>query len=157
VGLHEAVVYAPSRRAIGCDFALARVYLQSLWLDLTQSSLSHARNDRRDPFLGTRFRERDFARHYARQTPRTHPLLSPLFAHLHGLPPMFVHVGTREVLHDDSRTLVQRVRDAGGIAHLEVGHGLWHVWPQVPFVPESRVARRQISDWLAGDDRALIE
>lgn len=127
----------------------AAVYLQSPWLDLTLSSYSHDRQDRRDPFLGTFFLERDFARHYAGQTPRKQPLLSPLHADLHDLPPFLVQVGTREVLLDDSRHFVQRVRLAGGQASLDVWRGLWHAWPQVPLIPESRQALARAGDWLA--------
>jgi monoterpene epsilon-lactone hydrolase len=125
------------------------VYLQSPWLDLTLSSHSHDRQDGRDPFLGTFFLERDFARHYAHGTHRKHPLLSPLHAELHDLPPCLVQVGTREVLLDDSRHFVQKVREAGGQATLDVWRGLWHAWPQVPLVPESRQAMAQAGDWLA--------
>ena len=125
-----------------------RVYLQSPWLDLTLSSRSHARQDSRDPFLGTWFLERDFARHYAGTTPRDHPLMSPLYADLRGLPPFLVQVGSREVLLDDSRQFVARARDAGVDATLDVWRGLWHAWPQVPFVPESMAARRQAAEWL---------
>jgi acetyl esterase/lipase len=127
----------------------AAVYLQSPWLDLTLSSHSHDRQDHRDPFLGTFFLERDFARHYAGQTPRKHPLLSPLHADLHDLPPFLVQVGTREVLLDDSRHFVQRLNAAGGRATLDVWRGLWHAWPQVPLVPESRQAMAKAGDWLA--------
>jgi epsilon-lactone hydrolase len=125
-----------------------RVYLQSPWLDLTLSSRSHERQDSRDPFLGTWFLERDFARHYAGATPRNHPLMSPLYADLEGLPPFLVQVGSREVLLDDSRHFVTRARAAGVDVTLEVWRGLWHAWPQVPFVPESLAARRQAGEWL---------
>ncbi|MFP5382817.1 MAG: alpha/beta hydrolase [Gammaproteobacteria bacterium] len=125
-----------------------RVYLQSPWLDLTLSSRSHARRDSLDPFLGTRFLERDFARHYASTTPRDHPLMSPLYADLRGLPPFLIQVGSREVLLDDSRHFVTRARAAGVDVTLEVWRGLWHAWPQVPFVPESLAARRKAGDWL---------
>ena len=126
-----------------------KVYLQSPWLDLTLSSSTHERFDHRDPFLGTWYLERHFARHYAKDTSRTDPLLSPLYADLHGLPPFLVQVGSREILLDDSRRFVKKAKDVGVDATLEVWRGLWHAWPQVPFVPESTTARRQAAHWLA--------
>lgn len=56
------------------------------------------------------------------------PLASPLYADLHGLPPLLIQVGDAEMLLDDSRRFVQRVRAAGGDIELEVWPGMVHVW-----------------------------
>lgn len=126
-----------------------KAYLQSPWLDLSLSGLSHIRQDGRDPFLGKWFLERDFVRRYAGDTPRQHPLLSPLFAELHGLPPLLIQVGSREVLLDDSRHFARKATAAGVSVTLEVGRGLWHGWPLfAPFVPEATQARQQAGHWL---------
>ena len=42
-----------------------------------------------------------------------HPLVSPIYADLHDLPPMLVHVGNDECLLDDSVRLVERAKYAG--------------------------------------------
>lgn len=64
--------------------------------------------------------------------------LSPLFAELHGLPPLLIHAGAREVLLDDSTRLTRKARHAGVSVEQ-------HIWPIVPhgfqlalFVPEAR-------------------
>lgn len=57
------------------------------------------------------------------------PLASPLFGDLEGLPPLLVHVGSREVLLDDARTLVERAADAGVDATLHMGEGLIRLAP----------------------------
>lgn len=67
------------------------------------------------------------------------PLASPLYADLHGLPPLLIHVGEDETLRDDSTEFAARARAAG----LRVEMTLWpvvpHVWQMFhPFVPEGR-------------------
>ena len=34
-----------------------------------------------------------FAKHYSKDTPLTHPYVSPLYANLHDMPPILIHVG----------------------------------------------------------------
>ncbi|OTG84925.1 alpha/beta hydrolase [Acinetobacter sp. ANC 4648] len=126
-----------------------RTYLQSPWLDLTLTSLSHKKQDHRDPFLGTYFLERDFARHYVGDADRKDPFISPLFADFTGLPPFYVQVGSKEVLLDDSREFIKRAKEYGVDATLDIWTGMWHAWPIVPFVPESKQARIKAGRWLA--------
>lgn len=56
------------------------------------------------------------------------PLASPLYADLHGLPPLLIQVGTEEVLYDDATRLAANARAAGVDATLEVWDGMFHVW-----------------------------
>ncbi|MHA6792070.1 alpha/beta hydrolase [Pseudonocardia bannensis] len=55
------------------------------------------------------------------------PELSPVYADLAGLPPLWVHVGSDEILYDDSVRIVERARAAGVRADLRRLDGLWHV------------------------------
>jgi acetyl esterase/lipase len=57
-----------------------------------------------------------------------HPLASPLYADLDGLPPLMIHVGTAEVLLDDSRRLADRAKAVGVDVTLHVYEDLFHVW-----------------------------
>ena len=128
----------------------SRVYLQSPWLDLTLSiSTTVDRFAKRDPLLNRFFLERDFIPHYVgKGYSPDHPLISPLHADLKGLPPFYVQVGSKEVLLDDSRIFAKRAAEAGVKVMLEVGKGMFHVWPQIPFMPESKVARLRAARWL---------
>ena len=128
----------------------ARMYLLSPWLDLTLKSREQRKRDRRDPFLSSVMLENFFARHYAADTPREHPLLSPLFADLKGLPPTLVHVGSREVLLDDSRHFTEKAKQQGVSVTLEVHPGLWHAWPVFQTAPECIATIRHAGQWLAG-------
>lgn len=56
------------------------------------------------------------------------PAVSPLFADLSNLPPVLVHVGSREMLRDDSVNIVQKLRDAGNQADLRIWDGMCHSW-----------------------------
>ena len=42
-----------------------------------------------------------------------HPLASPIYADLGGLPPLLIQVGTTEALLDDARRLAGRARQCG--------------------------------------------
>lgn len=57
------------------------------------------------------------------------PLVSPLYGDLHGLPPLLILVGTREVLLDDSRRFEAKARMAGVEVTYFEGDDLIHVWP----------------------------
>ncbi len=77
------------------------------------------------------------------------PLASPLFADLAGLPPLQVQVGTREVLLDDSRRLLEKARAAGVQVDYFEGEGLIHVWPVLaPTAPESSAALERMAAFV---------
>ena len=87
------------------------------------------------------------AREYLGDADPKHPLASPLYADLRGLPPVMVQVGEDELLLDDARRLVERARAAGVDATVEVWPGLWHIFALQHF-PESRVAMQRLGRFL---------
>jgi len=116
----------------------AGAVLFSPWTDLASTGASMRDNDGRDPM----FRGAVFARvapMYLGDTPATHPLASPLYAPLHGLPPLFLRAGSTEVLLDDTRRVAARARDAGVAVDCAVWPDMPHIWPiYAPFMPEAR-------------------
>lgn len=127
----------------------SRVYLQSPWLDLTLSiSNTLDRFGKRDPLLNRFFLERDFIPHYIGKHSAHDPLISPLHADLTGLPPFYVQVGSKEILLDDSRNFAKLAAAAGVQVKLEIERGMFHVWPQISFLPESKLARLRAARWL---------
>lgn len=76
------------------------------------------------------------------------PLISPVYGDLHGLPPLLIQVGTREVLLSDAVRLARRAREAGVDVTLDVWEGMWHVWQEHPLVPESKQASIEIGRFL---------
>ncbi|AMA60203.1 alpha/beta hydrolase [Bradyrhizobium sp. CCGE-LA001] len=56
------------------------------------------------------------------------PYLTPLNSDLSKLPPILIHVGSWELLRDDSVQLAERLRRAGVFAELKVWEGMCHSW-----------------------------
>ena len=91
----------------------------------------------------------DAAEIYAAGEDLTHPYISPLFADLTGLPPLFVQVGTEEVLFDDADRLVKKAKEAGVQAELEIWQGMPHVHQIAhKLVPEARQALKTMGQFF---------
>lgn len=110
----------------------------SPWVDLTLSGVSIDGNARFDylarPTLET------YVSRFARDGDRRHPLVSPVFGDLRGLPPLLVQVGEAEALLDDARTLVARAHDAGVDVELSEYADMIHAFQLFPGLPAARVA-----------------
>jgi monoterpene epsilon-lactone hydrolase len=78
-----------------------------------------------------------------------HPYISPLYADLHGLPPLLIHVGDHETLLDDAVRFGECARAAGVDAHVVVWPEMFHVFHVfVPLLPEARQAVVQIGAFI---------
>jgi epsilon-lactone hydrolase len=78
-----------------------------------------------------------------------HPLASPLYADLHGLPPLLIMVGTHETLFDDSTRFAAKAEAAGVEAQLDIWEEMIHVWPFfADILPEGREAIDKIGDYV---------
>ncbi|WP_322010285.1 alpha/beta hydrolase [Paraburkholderia sp. J12] len=122
------------------DALPAGAVLYSPWTDLASTGASIRTNDGRDPmFCGEVFAR--VAPLYLGAERATHPYASPVYADLHGLPPLFMRAGSTETLLDDTLRVAARARAAGVSVECEIGSGLPHVWPIfAPFLPEARRA-----------------
>jgi monoterpene epsilon-lactone hydrolase len=77
------------------------------------------------------------------------PLISPLYANLHGLPPLLIHVGDHETLLDDAVRFGARACDSGVDAKTVVWPHMFHVFQIfVPILPEARQAIAQIATFI---------
>jgi phosphinothricin tripeptide acetyl hydrolase len=120
----------------------------SPWVDLTCSGASYGTKADADPIVG-RSGVEEMARAYLGATPPRTPLASPLFADLRGLPPLLIHVGSDEVLLDDSVQLAERVKAAGVDATLEVYERMIHVWHWfLPMLDEAQTAVEAIGRFV---------
>lgn len=125
----------------------AALFLLSPWTDLTFSGDSVISRAARDPLL-TASPERNETT-YAGDFPLAYPLISPLFADLHGLPPTLIQVGSEEILFDDSYRLEKQLTSSGVINQLEVWDGMWHVFQGfAPLIPEAQHAISRIGKFL---------
>ncbi|UYZ63607.1 alpha/beta hydrolase [Hymenobacter weizhouensis] len=83
---------------------------------------------------------------YAADVPLSHPLVSPVRAALHSLPPLLIQVSDAEVLGDDVLAFVGKARAAGTPVTAQVFEGLVHWWHLFwRFLPEARLALDRVA------------
>ena len=127
----------------------AAAVLMSAWTDLTASGESYASRSAADPI-----HQRAMILSLAKGVlgpdgDARNPLASPLFADLHGLPPLLMQAGDRETVLDDSVRFAAKARAAGVAVELEVWPGMIHVFQQFPReLAEAREAIRVIGAFL---------
>lgn len=77
------------------------------------------------------------------------PYISPLHADLKGLPPMYLQVGDKELLLDDSRRLAELARRVGVEVKLDIFPGMQHTWHMAAGrAPESNEAIARYVTWV---------
>jgi monoterpene epsilon-lactone hydrolase len=132
--------------------APACVVAFSPWTDLTGGGASVRANDGRDAMFRPE-NLRAFAAAYlgpGRARDAAHPLASPAFAPLHGLPPLLLHVGSTELLLDDARRVHEGVRAAGGASTLVVLDDVMHGAQLLAgYVPEATRSVRDVGAFIA--------
>lgn len=118
----------------------AAVVTFSPWTDLAATGSSLDENTERCAmFAGETIRRA--ARFYVGDAdPRT-PYLSPLYGDYAGFPPLLMHVGTDEVLRDDTLRVAERAAAAGVPVELALFARVPHVWQFFAAVlPEARAS-----------------
>jgi acetyl esterase/lipase len=130
------------------------VIVLSPWADLTASGESYKRNRQVDVM----FRDmKDDGGSTVKlmlganpsQLSADNPIVSPLFGSFEGFPPMYINVGTAEILEDDSRQVLKKAQEAGVDVTFEVGLHLMHCYPLFfPYYPEARNTLNNIRNWI---------
>lgn len=148
-GLNLAMLVA--LRDAGDELPVASVAISPL-TDLAAEGSSYIENLERDPVvnrelaigMGTVYLGEG-------RDPKQTPLGSPLYAELHGLPPLLVIAGGAEALRDDSTRFVDKVRSHGGQAELIVAPDMLHIYPLFAhLLPEGRQAFDRIGAFVVG-------
>ena len=76
-------------------------------------------------------------------------LVTPFYSNLSGLPPVLVHVGSNEMLVDDSVTVAKRIEQAGGSVKLKVWQDMVHCWQLYgPMLEESMQSMEEIAHFI---------
>lgn len=120
----------------------------SPWTDLVGTGASIRSNDGRCAMFKPENIEQ-FARAYLGHPAEKSPETSPVYAHHGGLPPVLFHVGSTELLLDDSRIMHRRIVDAGGESHITIFDDVPHGWQMLaPFVPEATRSLREAADFI---------
>jgi len=133
-------------RTSGDSLPAAAVCL-SPWTDLALTGESMESRADSDPAVD-RVTLQHWAEHYLGGSDPLHPLASPLYADLAGLPPLLLLVGTAEVLLDDAARVARKAVVAG----VEVVHEQWpelgHVFAAYANTPEAAEAVALIGGFL---------
>lgn len=106
--------------------------LMSPWTDLTSSGKSHVAKASIDPVLNVGYLQ-EMITNYAPGRDLTNPLISPLFGDFEGFPPVYIQVGSNEILLDDSNMLYKKLLKANVSVKLDLFKGMWHVFQMSPF------------------------
>jgi acetyl esterase/lipase len=103
-----------------------------------------------DPILGAGLPQDAFALYtnHGATDPRN-PLVSPLYADVHGMPPTLLQVGTQEVLLSDSTRMANRLKAAGIETKLEIWPGMFHAFtPGFDMIPDARLATQHVVKFI---------
>lgn len=116
--------------------------------DTTFSSESLKTKAEIDPFLSPEGMEL-MRKEYIKDKDQKNPLVSPLYADLQGLPPLLIHVGSSEILLDDSVRFAESAREAGIDVTLEIWEDMIHVFHAfAEWAPESKQAIEKIAEFI---------
>jgi len=119
----------------------------SPWVDLAVTGETVTTNEAKDPLVKRELLENMSAAYLNGQDPRM-PLASPLYADLHGLPPLLIQVGSAETLLDDARRVAERAKEAGVDVTYEAWDEMIHLWQFFPFLPEARQSTDRIGQFI---------
>jgi epsilon-lactone hydrolase len=132
----------------------AAAVAMSPWTDLALTGESLRTRADADVMITPAGMRQTAALYLAGADPR-HPYASPLYADLHGLPPILIHVGDAEVILDDSTRFAARARLAGVDVTLEIWGEMPHVFQAFAgLLPEADQAVAHIGSWLREHVRA---
>lgn len=125
------------------DALPAAVIASSPPTDLSMTGGTHISKASVDPVLGWGLAKNSYAA-YVNNNPAElrNPLVSPLYADLHGFPPTFLLVGTQEILLSDSILMAERLKAASVSVKLEIWPGMFHGWEGQSALPEARIANQ---------------
>jgi acetyl esterase/lipase len=99
----------------------------SPWLDLSLSGESQTTKEKAEPML-VKEAFPLWVNNYLGDTDPKSPYASPIFADLHGLPPIYIQVGTDELLLDDSTRFIEKAKAAGSPVTIDIYEGYFHVF-----------------------------
>jgi acetyl esterase/lipase len=120
----------------------------SPWADLSLSGESLSTLAHRDPILPAD-KTREWAAWYVGQNDAKHPLISPIYGNWEGVCPLYIQVGSEEILLSDAERLAAKAQQDGVAVKYECWQGMPHVWHMGwHYLPEARKAIRQIAHFV---------
>lgn len=128
----------------------AAAILISPALDGMGHSDTHITMDNHDPLITSNAGRsvRKLFQFYAPGEDLGDPRISPLHGDMSGLPPMLIHVGTREVCLGDAARLAEKMRQAGSSSILRVFDGMFHLFHMHWSLEETKSAYNDIAHFV---------
>lgn len=119
--------------------------------DLAKTGASIHERAHLDPLITLESTSAHATRYLGTQGDPKHPLVSPLYADLHGLPPTLIMVGTAEMLFDDATRIAAKAKAEGVEVELDIWDDMIHIWPYFADVfPEGEAAIEKIGRFVRG-------
>ncbi len=132
-----------------------KVFLLSPWADLTGEGSSIRENSLLDPYLSyddwrntSRSIKKNVEEWYAPNQDYRSPFISPVFANFKNFPQTLIQVSSIEILLSDSVAISKNLKHNNNGVKLRIYKNLPHVWQIFGFLPESKKAIKEISNFL---------
>jgi epsilon-lactone hydrolase len=120
----------------------------SPWFDHEQTGRSWDDNDSKDVLLSRELSQRLTDMLLGGSGDPHDPLVSPLYAELAGLPPLYIQASPDEGIVDDSRSFAERAQQAGVDVRLDLFPGQQHTFQiGAGRSPEADDAIRRLAEW----------
>jgi epsilon-lactone hydrolase len=120
----------------------------SPWFDHKHTGRSWDENESNDALLSREFSQRLTAMLLGESGDPQDPLVSPLYADLAGLPPLYIQASRDEGIVDDSRSFAERAKLAGVNVRIDLFPGQQHTFQMAAGrTPEADDAIQRLADW----------
>jgi acetyl esterase/lipase len=125
----------------------------SPWTDLTLTSETYKTKAEEDVFFNLTNMETSAKAYLQTESPEN-PEISPIFANFKGFPPIFLQVGTREMLLNDSLIIAEKMKKQGVSVTVDLWEGMFHsflIFSAIPIIgkltPEFRKALKNVKNF----------
>jgi len=119
----------------------------SPWVDLAMTGKTLQSNEGKDLIHAENIKAA--ASIYLAGHPSKDPLASPLYGKLEGLPPLLIHVGTREVFLDEIERFAQKAKESKVKVELQKFDEMIHTWHLfASMIPEGQKAFEMIGQFV---------
>jgi acetyl esterase/lipase len=129
----------------------------SPWVDLEATGESYSKRQALDPMVESDLVSFLSGLYLNGQDPKA-PTASPVYADLHGMPPLLIQVGEREILFSDAAWLFEKARSSGVDVTFEEWPQMVHVWHlYYPVLSAGREAIAGVGEFILQKTRRVAD
>ncbi|NHJ20596.1 MAG: alpha/beta hydrolase [Candidatus Lokiarchaeota archaeon] len=126
----------------------------SPWTDMSLTSETIKTKVDEDVFFNLKNLATSAIAYYQKESPEN-PEISPIFADFNGFPPIFIQVGTREMLLNDSLIIAEKMKNQGVSVTVDMWEGMFHaflIFAAIPIIgkmtPEFKKALKNVQKFV---------